>query len=201
MVFTYNPRNGTAYARAYALYDRVPEQSRLFYYDRGNDCANFVSQCVWAAYGGWLAGMDPETVEVNRTRIKNHVRMAPYIWYGSSGFVGSTRWCRVLEFYAYVVSEKRYGPRAVKVAEGDWASLSPGVIREGDVLQLVVQSYIPGQYGHSLYVTKGGRTWDDILICCHSYDRLDVPLSSFVLQPEQYPRVRVLRSRNAEFYK
>ena len=46
---------------------------------------------------------------------------------------------------------------------------------EGDVLQLVVRSYIPGQYGHSLYVTKSGRTWDDILICCHSYDRLDEP--------------------------
>lgn len=201
MLFSYDIKNGTAYARTYALYARVPEQDRLFYYDSGNDCANFVSQCVWAAYGGWAEGTDPKTIEANRARIKSHVRMAPFVWYGSPGFSGSNKWCRVVEFHDYALANKSSGPQAARIAEGNWDSLSPGIIREGDVLQLVAQSYIPGRYGHSLYVTKAGRTWDDILICCHSYDRLDAPLSSFADYPEQYPRVRVLRFRNANFYK
>jgi hypothetical protein len=201
MFFQYNPETATAYARTYALYSRLPQESRLFYYSTGNDCANFISQCVWAGYGGWLEGTDPKTVEENRARITSHVRMAPFIWYGSADFSGSVRWCRVVEFYSYVVSSKDFGPRASLIAEGDWKSISPRAIREGDVLQLVVQSYIPGRYGHSLYVTKGGRTWDDILICCHSYDRLDEPLSSFAMFPDQYPRMRVIRFSGAQFYK
>ena len=201
MVFSYNPKIGTAYARAYALYDRVSQQNRLFFYSTGNDCANFISQCVWAGYGGWIEGMDPNTVDANRQRIKSHIRMAPFIWYGSADFSGSNKWCRVVEFHTYALSDKSFGPKAVKIAEGDWNSISSGIIREGDVLQLVVQSYIPGQYGHSIYVTKAGRAWHDILICCHSYDRLDVPLSSFVMLADQYPRVRILRFVGSRFYK
>lgn len=201
MYFTYNPRNATAYARAYALYSRVPQESRLFFYSSGNDCANFVSQCVWAGYGGWIEGMERQTVEANRERIKKHIRMAPFVWYGSTNFSGSVKWCRVVEFCSYVLAEKDFGPKASLIAEGDWGSISPGIIREGDVLQFVVQSYIPGQYGHSVYVTKEGRSWDDILICCHSFDRLDEPLSSFSMFPDQYPRLRVIRFSGAKFYK
>ena len=201
MFFPYNPKNATAYARAYALYDRVPRQERLFFYSGGNDCANFISQCVWAGYGGWIEGMGPQTVEANRARIKSHIRMVPFVWYGSPDFSGSNKWCRVTEFYTYALSDKNFGPRAAGIAEGTWESVPPGIIREGDVLQLVVRSYIPGQYGHSLYVTKSGRTWDDILICCHSYDRLDEPLSWFAMQPGQYPRMRVLRFSVTSFNK
>jgi hypothetical protein len=57
-----NPQNGIAYARMYALYAFVPEAKRLFYYDSGTDCANFASQCIWAAYGGWVNGSDPECI-------------------------------------------------------------------------------------------------------------------------------------------
>lgn len=201
MYFEYNPKIGIAYARAYAMYNLVPEESHLFYYDSGNDCANFISQCVWAAYGGWKDGMDPQSVAANRVRINRQIRMMPLIWYGSPSFSGSNKWCRVLEFYTYAVTEKGAGPQAQNIAEGNWRSIPPTLIRVGDVLQLMVQSYMPGQYGHSLYVTKAGRNWDDILICCHSYDRLDVPLSSFAMWPAQYPRLRVMRFGGANFNK
>ena len=201
MVFSYDPHNGIEYARAYALYDLVPEEQRLFYYDSGNDCANFASQCVWAAYGGWISGKDLKNVELNRIRMKSHIRMAPYIWYGSDSFSGSNKWCRVLEYYNYTVSTKSSGPQAQKIAEGDWSGISPPIIKEGDLLQLVVQSYIPDQYGHSLYVSQAGRTWDDILVCCHSFNRLDEPLSSFAGSPEEYPRFRALRFKKSEFYR
>lgn len=201
MVFSYDPHNGIEYARTYALYDIVPEEQRLFFHDGGNDCANFASQCVWAAYGGWVGGKDSKAAELNQARIKSHIRMAPYIWYGSPTFSGSNKWCRVLEFYNYTVTTKSSGPQAQKIAEGGWNGIPPTSIREGDLLQLVVQSYIPDQYGHSLYVTQAGRTWGDILICCHSYNRLDEPLSSFSELPEEYPRLRVLRFKKAEFYR
>ena len=201
MIFSYEPQNGIAYARAYALYEYVPEERRLFFYDSSNDCANFVSQCVWAAYGGWVKGVDVLSIRSNRVNTKNTIRMAPYIWYGSKSFSGSNKWCRVVEFFTYAISTKQTGPLATRIAEGDWATISPTIIKEGDVLQLVVQSYIPNQYGHSVYVTKAGHSWEKILICCHSYDRLDVPLSSFSQLPDQYPRFRILRFRRAVFNK
>jgi hypothetical protein len=200
MVFSYDVHNGVEYARTYALRDRIPEDRRLFFYDSGNDCANFASQCIWAAYGGWIPGTDPETVSINRTRIKSHVRMAPYIWYGSPSFPGSEKWCRVVEFFGYVVASGN-GPHAQMIAEGDWKGVKPSIIKAGDLIQVVVKSYIPGRYGHSLYVTQSGRTWDDILICCHSFDRLDEPLSSFAQYPDEYAKFRVLRFGKGSFYK
>ncbi len=199
MIYPYNPQNGIAYARMYALYAFVPEAKRLFYYDSGTDCANFASQCIWAAYGGWVNGSDPECIRLNRERIRAFTRMAPYTWYGSADFSGSNKWCRVLELYQYAITPKAVGARGSLVAEGDWNSVKPEVIIAGDIIQLVVQSYMPGRYGHTLYVTKSGIHWRDVLICCHSYDRLDSPMSEFADNPDEYRKLRVIRLGKANF--
>lgn len=200
MIYPYDPKKGIEYARTYALYDTVPPERRLFYYDANDsDCANFASQCVWAAYGGWDPGTDLKTIEANRIRIAKHTGMAPYIWYGSASFSGSAAWCRVVEFYGYAAKAKNAGPQAQVVAEGDWNNVQPSLVWEGDLFQLIVQSYKPDQYGHSLYVTKSGVSWNEILICCHSFDCLDEPLSTFAKTPGDFRRFRVLRFRRSEF--
>ena len=202
MTFPYDAANGVMYARLYALYALVPEKMRLFFYDRnGSDCTNFVSQCVWAAYGGWLPGIEPENIERNRERIRQHIRFAPFVWYGSPTFTGSNAWCRVVEFFDYCLQPKANGPKAVKIGEGDWSDIKPSLLKEGDVIQLVVSSYAAYRYGHCLYVTREGTTWDSVQICCHSIDRMDSPLSEFAYAPKEYPKLRVIRFKDTSFIK
>ena len=202
MKYVYDAEKGVTYARIYADYFSLSDDKRLFFYDQnGNDCTNFCSQCVWAAYGGWIPGIDYDTVNENRERIKKQIRMIPSIWYGSQFFSGSNKWCRVVEFHDYSVAAKDLGPSAYKVYEGDWQSFDPSVVMEGDIIQLIVNTYTPYRYGHSLYVTEKGASNQDIKICCHSYDRSDAPLSEFSDFPEIYTKLRIIRYRTAEFPK
>lgn len=198
--FDYNSKLGKLYAQAFALYSNVPNDQRLFYYANGADCTNFISQCVWAAYGGWIPGFSESVVDLNSKRILDDVRQVKGIWYGSKKNIGSNRWCRVEEFFNFVTDLKKpLGPMAKKVAEGDWETVPPSVIKEGDIVQLVVTSYAPDRYGHGLYVTKSGASWDDILICCHTDDRLDEPMGWFAQFPDEYKKMRILRFLKGKF--
>lgn len=198
-LFAYDGVSGSAYARSFALHDNIPRSQVLFYYDPNDDCTNFISQCVWAAYGGWIPGYSDVIVAQNAQRIKQDVRQVSGAWYGSRDYIGSTVWCRVGEFYSFITAQKTLGPRATKIAEGKFAFVDPSIIRVGDVIQMIVASYTPDRYGHSLYVTKAGEYWDDILICCHSLDRLDAPMSIFARFPDNYLKMRVLRFDSAAF--
>lgn len=202
MKYVYNATRGIEYARLYADYFKLDDGKRLFFYDsNGSDCTNFCSQCIWAAYGGWISGMDDKTIAENKDRIRKHVQMAPFIWYGSLSFSGSNRWCRVVEFYDYALSSKVNGPMATGVFEGEWQNFDPSIVREGDIIQLIVKSYAPYRYGHCLYVTEKGNTFDEIKICCHSYDRRDGRLSEFSSFPEEYTKLRIMRFKESKFSK
>jgi hypothetical protein len=198
--YSYNALLGKLYAQAFALYDNVPREQRLFYYAHGENCTNFISQCVWAAYGGWMPGFTENVVAKNAARILSDTRQVKGIWYGSRSNIGSNRWCRVEEFYSYVTdSRKAFGPMAKEITQGDWESVEPSLILEGDVVQLVVTDYIPDRFGHGLYVTRAGSSWDDILICCNTEDRLSEPMGWFSQFPDIYSRMRVLRFSDAVF--
>ena len=200
-IYEYDPDNGARYAQAFALYSEVPEDMRIFFYDAaGNDCANFASQCIWAAYGGWIPGTAEPVAALNRQRVKENVRQTG-IWYGSASFAGTPRWCRVEELFAYLTAKKASGPQGVRVAEGTWDSVRPESIQKGDLVQLVVSGYAPYRYGHNLYVTKQGRSYSDTRVCCHSYDRRNAPLTSFSLFPDAYPKLRVIHFLPAGFTK
>lgn len=186
----YLPENGVQYARGFALHEQVPEGDRLFYYSPGDNCTNFISQCVWAAYGGWLSYAP---TAVNASRIRQDVRMVGGVWYGSYWHIGSVRWCRVEEFYTYVTAVKARGPVAAQIAAGTFDTVDPSVLRRGDVVQMVVATYVPDRFGHGLYVTEPGTGWDDVRVCCQSYDRLDAPMAEFARYPDIYTRLRVLR--------
>lgn len=202
MKHIYDEEKGVLYARLYADYFNLSDDKKLFFYDsNGSDCTNFCSQCVWAAYGGWIPGIEDSIVIENKERIKKQIRMIPSIWYGSLFFSGSNKWCRVVEFYNYSLAAKNSGPSAYKIFEGDWQSFNSSSVKEGDIIQLVVKTYIPYQYGHCLYVTQKGGSNDEIKICCHSYDRLDAQLSVFSNYPDIYTRLRVIRFKSADFTK
>lgn len=198
--YGYNPRVGSIYARSFALFDNVPAGQQLFYYAKDSDCTNFISQCVWAAYGGWIPGFSEKMVSINSKRILSDTRQIRGIWYGSKNSIGSTSWCRVEDFFRYVTnSQKPMGPSARLVAEGGWDGVDPSLIAPGDVVQLVVSDYAPDRFGHGLYVVASGASFNEILICCHTVNRLDVPLSDFAEHPEIYPKLRVLHFSSAVF--
>ena len=199
LMFEFDGRAGAAYARNFALHDNIPRSQLLFYCDPEDDCTNFISQCIWAAYGGWIPGFTDDIVAKNAQRIKQNVRQVTGAWYGSKNYIGSNIWCRVGEFYNFITSGKALGPKANKIAEGLFSYVNPGILRMGDVIQMIVASYTPDRYGHSLYVTRAGETWEDVLICCHSFDRLDAPMTIFSKFPDTYLKLRVLRFESATF--
>lgn len=198
-LFSYQPQAGSEYARLFALHRLVPEPLRLFYYSQDDDCTNFISQCVWAAYGGWLPGFTEEITAENARRIRRDIRQITGVWYGSRSHIGSLNWCRVVDFYRFATAAKSAGPAARLVAEGTFADVPASLVRQGDVIQMVVSAYTPDRFGHGVYVTRAAPGWDDVLICCHTYDRLDSSMGEFAAQPAAYPRLRVLRFSPAAF--
>lgn len=117
----------------------------------GGDCANFASQCLYA--GGGVMNTKPL-----------------YGWYYRSAADRSPSWSGVKYLYNFLVANKGSGPWA---EECELSRLEPG-----DIIQLA--TYLP-DYHHTLVVVeaKSPRSYDDVLICTHSYDSLDRPLSSY----------------------
>lgn len=138
----YSWANGIAYAKRFA------KAKRFFYIvpDR-NDCTNFISQCVWAAYGGFDKNSDAKT----KKNISNKFRMIKGTWFGGTGG-GSSAWESVNPFYTYVNKAKTYGPKG-KGYNNNKLVKSLTNIQVGDVLQ----SREDGKknvYKHSTYVTQ-----------------------------------------------
>lgn len=163
--FSYSGSNGSTYAQRFA---EMPVPSRFFYTVGGNDCTNFVSQCVWAGYGGYVHGNDSTT----KNNIANKVRMVPNVWHGGTGG-GMPNWESVESFWTYAKSTKTKGPKATPYNDGArYTGLNPVDVRVGDVLQ--VREGGSGSYGHSVYVSKiegyGPIWWDFIYVCQHSSD-------------------------------
>lgn len=138
----YSWANGIAYAKRFA------KAKRFFYIvPNGNDCTNFISQCVWAAYGGFDKNSDAKT----KKNISNKFRMIKGTWFGGTGG-GSSAWESVNSFYTYVNKAKTYGPKG-KGYNNNKLVKSLTNIQVGDVLQ----SREDGKknvYKHSTYVTQ-----------------------------------------------
>ena len=115
----------------------------------GGDCANFASQCIYAGAG-----------------VMNYKPL--FGWYYNSPDDRTPSWSGVKYLYNFLTGNKGAGPYA---EDTDIAAIQPG-----DIIQIA--TYMP-EFHHTLVVTEAGDTRDDILICAHSYDSLDRPLSSY----------------------
>lgn len=165
-------------------YDR--ERGRRYadlYYSTGNDscfykaeanCTNWVSQCVWAAYGGWSDG---DSITTMQTNIANRKRMQPSTsmdnWFGHKNGI-SNPWGNVTHFYNFVTSSPATGPCATQKNDGKkWSGnfVSTEIVT-GQVLQ--VRDGSSGKYAHSVYVTGGTNdSISNILITQNSpYSRI-----------------------------
>ena len=152
IVKPYRRDRALTYARTWAL-GRNP-----LYVDfsgQGGNCTNFASQCV-------LAG----SCAMNYT--------ADYGWYYISPDDRSPAWSGVEYFYRFLTGDPAYERR-----NGGVGPFAAEVTREGlevgDVIQIAAQGT---DWSHTMIVS-GFDGDSDVLVCAHSVDSLDRPLSTY----------------------
>lgn len=200
--FAYIPSNGVLYAREYADFKKVPEDNRLFYYaENGSDCANFVSQCVWAAYGGYMHS----EIEMMKKNISQKVRMVKTgnqstSWYGTGTDGGGTPyWENVNNFYKYITTSKEIGPRGKGYGGCIQTEFNFSEVKVGDVLQFWKPSQ--NKWYHSTYVSSIGPKGqiDQIHVCQHSIDIIDRPLVDLLAWNTNEGKLRGIHFTDATF--
>lgn len=126
------------------------------------DCTNFVSQCVWAGYGGTSGYTIPSEPSLNnatcvalKKRVASDYHMTDS-WYGrnydSPKINPPVQFCGVVEFCDYVSSNTGDGPKATVYNNGKVFSNLSVKMRAGDVLQFYNNK--TGTWAHSVIVVS-----------------------------------------------
>ena len=161
----YDRARAVEYARRWAL-----SRNPLFidFTGRGGDCTSFVSQCVFAGCG-----------------VMNYTKT--FGWYYISPTDRAPAWSGVDEFFNFMTGAPDFvaenggtGPRGFDVTDAEQIEI-------GDVIQLQNSR---GEFYHSLLISE--ITDDDILVCAHSDDALDRPISTY-----NFTALRVIHIENA----
>ena len=148
MIIPYHRSLAVDYATKWAL----TKNPRFFNFDKlGGDCTNFVSQCL-------LAGKC----------IMNYTKTFGWYYTGLNNY--SPSWTGVNFLYKFLTSNKVAGPFANEIDMSD--------IEVGDIVQLNFQD--DTLFEHSLVITSISYpiNYSNILICSHTRNRLNEPLSS-----------------------
>lgn len=156
-------------ARQYANLKGFDEDTRIFK-RMELDCTNFVSQCLWAGYGGAKGNSivsDEGIAACIALAYANYRQIggsSSTPWWGASqdprsGSLASGHWMRVLELYSHITTTSA-GPRGNKYNNGKKYTVSTTVLQEGDVLQLSPTSS-SSDYFHSVMVVTGGYSMSD----------------------------------------
>lgn len=147
----YLRERAVAYARAWAL-DRNP--LFLNFTGRGGDCTSFASQCLLA--GSCTMDFTPD-----------------FGWYYISPDNRAPAWTGVEYFYDFLTEQPAFA--AENMGIGPFGrEIRARELEPGDFIQLRNST---SDYYHTLVVT--GFVPNDILICAHSDDALDRPLSTY----------------------
>jgi hypothetical protein len=199
--YSYKPNLGKQYAQLYA-----ENRSASLFYEvppgAGGNCTNFVSQCVWAAYGG---GSYPWNNQKTRSDIVNKVRMVNNVWHaGLKGGGGTSAWENVEAFWNYVTQSKTVGPNGKGYNNNSpYYNLAPTSFAEGDVIQAKFSSST--SYSHSMYVTlfltpSHGSDYTRIYVSQNSYDVYNRALTDVIKSfGHQDCFIRLIKFSSANF--
>lgn len=150
----YDREKAVEYARKWAL---SYNPSYANYSDYGGDCTNYISQCI-------KAGKIPLDTQGENVLKK---------WYWYSDNSRTPTWTAAEPFYRYIIGNNKSDTQNF----GVYARIAKyNELELGDIVQLV---YEGGSY-HTMIVTDillDGEYIDDYLICQHTYNLLDYPLS------------------------
>lgn len=161
----YNRARAVEYARRWAL-----SRNPLFtnFAGRGGDCTNFVSQCIYAG-----------SCQMNFT--------VDFGWYYITENNRAPAWSSVEYFYDFMTGMRDFvqmnggiGPYGIEVD-------STGAI-EGDVVQLADSA---GDFYHTLIIS--GFSEGQTLVCAHTNDALDKPLSTYNFSSLRYIHIEGIR--------
>ena len=143
-------------AVAYALEYGGTSGSNGIFKRMSPDCTNFVSQCLWAGYGG-VSGYHVYDIEPLRQRVADNYRQISGTngWFGrhalSSYAYSSAAFRQVVTLWTFSTGTHTLGPKATGYNNNKiWSDLTI-VPRTGDVLQFY--SVSQGRYYHSVIVT------------------------------------------------
>lgn len=155
VLYEYNREEAVNYARAWALF-RNPKYKD---YDLwGGDCTNYISQCIHA-------GDIP--FDHSGKDIMNK-------WYWYSDLSRTPTWTSADAFYRYIISNNSYYTNnyGVYATVADYNELE-----KGDLVQLIYQ----GSAYHTMIISEvildKKNYLLDYLICQHTEDLIDFPLS------------------------
>ncbi len=169
--YAYNASKGVQYASQFAAESN--ERNLMFYYANAADCTNFVSQCIWAAYGGYDAG----SITKSKKNMNNQVRMVAKKWYGGAGG-GSTNWENVESFWSYITKKKTVGPNGTGINNNKKISdLSVANMKIGEVIQ-VRNASTSKKYTHSVYITA--KSNNKIYVSQHSSAKFNRSLTDLI---------------------
>lgn len=202
---TYNKSRARQYANLKGY-----DEDTLIFKRMDADCTNFVSQCLWAGYGGdkensWYT--EPGLSACRQLAYDNFRQIGGSgKWWGvsqiSSGTYASGPWMRVIELYSYITTSSA-GPRGNKYNNGQLYTASSLVLQEGDILQLSTSSS-SSDYFHSVMVVTGGYTMssgsENIYIGQHSSENGYRQLAELIAS-NSAPYVRVIRPITGSFDK
>lgn len=211
-----SPRAGISFNARKAKFwgYKLGKESENYIFKRASqDCTNFVSQCIWAGYGGADGYTIPRSPSPTNTtcialknRVKEDYRMIKGVWYGrnydSSAGDPPAAWCGVLEFYDYVTTNTGNGPKATGYNNNKLYSSMSTNIKMGDVLQFYSNS--ANRYRHSVIVvtetTYAPADVDKIKVAQHTSEQSALLLKRKLKQyGESSAKVRLLRFKSATF--
>lgn len=102
----YSPTAAVSYANTWAGTPSSPIYNSDYPYYSDNDCANFVSQCLYA--GGFTMHGSLRDIGTYNTTSEWYCRYIPYEWHGNSyisGYSLTTSWCRAKSLATYLGSK------------------------------------------------------------------------------------------------
>lgn len=181
-----------------------------YIFKRANpDCTNFVSQCVWAGYGGisnYHLPASPTqyntTITILRDRVTNGYRMTSS-WKGrpySSTADPTVKFCGVVEFYDYVTTHTGNGPKGTGYNDDGYAEDLSVNLAEGDVAQIWKPN--KSYYHHSVLIASSVARpisqLTSIYVSQHSSDYSFRPLRELVTNVSTV-KLRLIKFNTATF--
>ncbi|MBQ8344921.1 MAG: amidase domain-containing protein [Clostridia bacterium] len=162
---SYNRSRAVEYARRWAL-SRNPLFSDFAGF--GGDCTNFVSQCILAGCG--VMNFTPT-----------------FGWYYINPENRAPAWSGVDELYRFLLRTPDFLQANGGIGPYATDARAERQVAVGDVIQLANDQ---GEFYHTLIISE--ITPDDVLVCAHTNDALDRPLSEY-----SYASLRVLHLEGA----
>lgn len=164
----YDRKRAVDYAKKWAL-----SRNPLFFdfTGRGGDCTNFVSQCIFAGCG-----------------VMNYT--PTFGWYFISSDDRAPAWSGVDELYDFLTGASDFASQNGGVGPYGRNAADAMTVEIGDVIQLRNEG---GDYYHTLIISD--FTEDDILVCAHTDNALDRPLSTY-----SYSALRVIHIDGARLF-